>query len=48
MAFGHEELREELGGYRVSQLDTDTDTDTDQLANDTQADKVVNLFSHRY
>ncbi len=54
MAFGHEELREELGGYRVSQFDTDTDsdtdtdTDTDQLANDTQADKLVNLFSHRY
>jgi hypothetical protein len=25
MAFGHEKLREELGGYRVSQFDTDPD-----------------------
>jgi hypothetical protein len=43
-------VREELGEYRVSQFDTDTDTDTDtdQRANDTQADKLFNLFLHRY
>jgi hypothetical protein len=29
MAFGHEKLREELGGYWVSQFDTDPDSDTD-------------------
>ena len=36
----------ELGEYRVSQFDTDTDTDS--LANDTQADKLFNLFLQRY
>ena len=37
-------VREELGEYRVGQFDTDTDS----LANDTQADKLFNLFLQRY
>jgi len=42
-------LREALGESGVSQFDTDTDTDTDTdwLANDTQADKLFNLFLQR-
>ena len=37
-------VREELGEYRVGQFDTDTDSP----ANDTQADKLFNLFLQRY
>ena len=37
-------VREELGEYRLGQFDTDTD----HLANDTQADKMFNLFLQRY
>ena len=43
-------VRKELREYRVSQFDTDTDADTDadQLANDTQADKLFYLVLRRH
>ncbi len=53
-------VHEGLSEYRGSQFDSDsdsdsdndsdsdTDTDTDWLANDTQADKLFNIFLPRY